>query len=71
MTEKTIATIIVGGIGIIYLIWPQLLINIQIWTTRVILGARFEPTIRTKKAYRVIGFILLAFGFLIWMEIIK
>jgi len=60
--EERIAWMIITIVGLIYIIRPQIMIKIKVWAAKKIEGARYIPSKRTILFYRIIGFIIVAFG---------
>jgi hypothetical protein len=58
-------------IGGFMAIRPDITVRFQIWTQRVIMGAKFEPSQRTRKAVRFIGVFIVLLGFAIMIGLLK
>ncbi|MBI2109165.1 MAG: hypothetical protein HYT93_03230 [Parcubacteria group bacterium] len=62
--ESTIVGFILLVAGGLMVVRPDILIQFQIWTQRVIMGAKYEPSQRTYNITRFIGVIFVLLGFL-------
>ena len=60
--------LVAGGLMVVK---PDILIRFQIWTQRVIMGAKYEPGQRTYKIMRFVGVIFTLLGFLAIVGILK
>jgi len=60
--------LVAGGLMVVR---PDILIRFQIWTQRVIMGAKYEPSQRTYKITRFIGVLFVLLGLLAIMGILK
>lgn len=50
------------AVGMMVALNPESILKLQIWTQKVIMGAEFKPSARTKTIYRIIGLVLIIFG---------
>ena len=53
--------LVIGGLTVVR---PDILMRFQIWTQRVIMGAKYEPSRRTYSVMRFMGVIFVLMGFL-------
>ena len=60
--------LVAGGLMVVK---PDILIRFQIWTQRVIMGAKYEPSQRTYKIARFIGVLFVLLGLLAITGILK
>ena len=60
--------LVAGGLMVVR---PDILIRFQIWTQRVIMGAKYEPSQRTYKIARFIGVLFVLLGLLAITGILK
>jgi len=60
--------LVVGGLAMVR---PDVFMRFQIWTQRVIMGAKYEPSQRTYKIMRFVGVIFTLLGFLAIVGILK
>lgn len=58
-------------IGGFLAIWPDATIRFQVWSQRVIMGAKFEPSQRTYKVVRFIGICIALIGLLAVVGVLK
>lgn len=61
-TEQVIVGFLLSILGGFQAVRPDLFLRFQIWTNRVILGADFQPSGRTKTIVRVIGALIMVLG---------
>ncbi|MDX1535824.1 MAG: hypothetical protein R3346_03630 [Candidatus Spechtbacterales bacterium] len=71
MTEEQIVSIVLVVMGSITAIRPDIMLRFQVWSQRVIMGAKYEPGVRTYKVMRIIGIVLTFLGFLAWFGILE
>jgi len=60
--------LVIGGLNVAR---PDILIRFQIWTQRIIMGAKYEPSQRTYKITRFIGVLFVLLGLLAITGILK
>lgn len=60
--------LVVGGLAMAR---PDVFMRFQIWTQRIIMGAKYEPGQRTYKIMRFVGVIFTLLGFLAIVGILK
>lgn len=71
MNESQIVGFILLVVGGLNVVRPDILIKFQIWTQRVIMGARYEPSTRTHKIVRIMGVAFVALGFFAITGVVK
>lgn len=64
MNESQIVGLVLLILGGLQVVRPDLMIRYQVWSQRVIMGAKYEPSDRTYKVVRIIGVLILLLGFL-------
>lgn len=64
MNESQIVGLVLLILGGLQVVRPDLMIRFQVWSQRVIMGAKYEPSDRTYKVVRIIGVLILLLGFL-------
>jgi len=60
--------LVVGGLAMVR---PDVFMRFQIWTQRIIMGAKYEPGQRTYKIMRFVGVIFTLLGFLAIVGILE
>lgn len=63
--EQTIVGFILLVFGGLNAVRPDVLIRFQIWSQRVVMGAKYEPSQRTHTAVRIFGAIFVVLGLLV------
>ncbi|MDO8571521.1 MAG: hypothetical protein Q7R79_02490 [bacterium] len=53
--------LVVGGLNVVR---PDILMRFQIWSNRVIMGAKYEPSARTYLIVRITGSVFILLGLL-------
>ncbi len=69
--EKTIAEFVLLALGTIMIVFPATMVDLQVWSQRVLMKAQFIPSLRTYKAVRLIGILLFILGFLVLLGVLK
>ncbi|MDO8523481.1 MAG: hypothetical protein Q7S12_04370 [bacterium] len=63
--QQTLVGFVLMTFGGIMAIRPDIMMRFQIWTNRVIMGARYEPSERTYKITRFFGAFFIVLGLLV------
>ena len=71
MEENIIAGFVLICWGVLNVVKPGLLIRFQIWSQRVIMGAKYEPSERTYNVVKIMGVIFILLGMLAITGILK
>ena len=71
MTDSQIVGFILLIIGGLEAVRPDIFIRFQIWSQRVIMGARYEPSRRTYMIVRILGSVFIVIGLMALAGIIK
>ena len=69
--EQTVAGFILLVFGGLNAVRPDVLMHFQIWSQRVIMGAKYEPSQRTHTIVRFFGAALIILGLLVITGAIK
>lgn len=60
--EQIIVGVILFVLGGLNAVRPEIFMRFQIWSQRVIMGARYEPSQRTYTVARIFGAVLIVLG---------
>ena len=69
--EQTIVGFILLVFGGLNAVRPDVLMRFQIWSQRVIMGAKYEPSHRTYTVIRIFGGVFIVLGLLVITGAIK
>jgi hypothetical protein len=69
--KNIIAGLILLILGGFLLGYPKIVVRVQVWSQRAIMGAQYVPSQRTYAVVRVIGVFLIILGFVVVAGILK
>jgi len=60
--ESVLVSMVFLFLGGVNLLKPELMVKLRVWTTRVFLRAKLEPSNKTRLVYRIVGAVFVVIG---------